>query len=183
MATPDDLSHDRAHEAIRVLQEAKEAGKVRFIGVALRHGFDHEPGFPTAYGYNGITEFMEWGVFDMFQIVYGAMFRTSENAITRAGELGHAIKARAIQKDYNGDAFERFAQAGLDELLDGGDRRSFLIRFAISHPAVSTALVGTSNPDHLRANVGAAERGPLPSDIYTEAKRRLASDPFAPKEV
>ena len=37
------------------------------------------------------------------------------------------------------------------------------IRFVISHPAVSSALVGTSNQQQLEAAVAAVERGPLPA--------------------
>jgi aryl-alcohol dehydrogenase-like predicted oxidoreductase len=40
---------------------------------------------------------------------------------------------------------------------------------------VSSAIVGTSNPEHLRSNVTAASRGPLPEDVYAEARRRLAA--------
>jgi aryl-alcohol dehydrogenase-like predicted oxidoreductase len=40
---------------------------------------------------------------------------------------------------------------------------------------VSSAIVGTGNPEHLRANVAAASRGPLPADVYAEAKGRLAA--------
>jgi aryl-alcohol dehydrogenase-like predicted oxidoreductase len=40
---------------------------------------------------------------------------------------------------------------------------------------VSSAIVGTSNLGHLRANVEMAARGPLPQDFYAEAARRLAA--------
>jgi aryl-alcohol dehydrogenase-like predicted oxidoreductase len=43
----------------------------------------------------------------------------------------------------------------------------------LSHPALSSTIVGTSSVDHLRANVTIAEKGPLPADLYEEAKRRL----------
>ena len=39
----------------------------------------------------------------------------------------------------------------------------------------AACTAGTSNPEHLRANVEAASRGPLPPDVYAEAKRRLAA--------
>ena len=39
------------------------------------------------------------------------------------------------------------------------------IRFVISHPAVSTALVGTSNQQQLEAAVATVERGPLPEPV------------------
>ena len=38
---------------------------------------------------------------------------------------------------------------------------------------MSTNIVGTKNPEHLRENIEAAARGPLPQQTYDEAKRRL----------
>jgi aryl-alcohol dehydrogenase-like predicted oxidoreductase len=34
--------------------------------------------------------------------------------------------------------------------------------------------VGTSNAEHLAANVAAASKGPLPADVYAAAKARFA---------
>ena len=39
---------------------------------------------------------------------------------------------------------------------------------------MNTVIVGTKNPDHLASNVKAIQAGKLPSDVYEEAKRRLA---------
>jgi aryl-alcohol dehydrogenase-like predicted oxidoreductase len=52
-------------------------------------------------------------------------------------------------------------------------RMEFTLRFTLSHPGLSTTIVGTKNPDHLRDNLEAARRGPLPDDVLAEAKRRL----------
>jgi aryl-alcohol dehydrogenase-like predicted oxidoreductase len=52
-------------------------------------------------------------------------------------------------------------------------RTAFLLRFLLAHPHIHTTIVGTLNPDHLRENVAIAEKGPLPPDVYEEAKRRL----------
>jgi len=54
-------------------------------------------------------------------------------------------------------------------------RHEFILRFTLSHPGVSSAIVGTGKLGHLRANVAAASRGPLPEDVYAEAQRRLAA--------
>ena len=43
----------------------------------------------------------------------------------------------------------------------------------MSHRDVHTIVVGTTDLDHLRENVEAVGRGPLPADVYAEAKRRL----------
>jgi aryl-alcohol dehydrogenase-like predicted oxidoreductase len=65
-------------------------------------------------------------------------------------------------------------QAKLDELLDPGQSRvEFVLRFALGNPSLSTIIVGTASIDHLRDNVTKALRGPLPADVYEEAKRRL----------
>jgi aryl-alcohol dehydrogenase-like predicted oxidoreductase len=47
------------------------------------------------------------------------------------------------------------------------------LRFTISHPDLDTTIVGTLQPEHLTANIQAAEAGPLPEDVYAEARRRL----------
>jgi len=64
--------------------------------------------------------------------------------------------------------------AKLDELrAEGESRTAFMLRFTLSHPQVHTIIVGTLNPDHVKGNVQAAQRGPLPPKVYAEAKRRL----------
>ena len=47
------------------------------------------------------------------------------------------------------------------------------MRFALADPHIGTVICGSGNPAHIRANVRAAEKGPLPASIYIEAKRRL----------
>ena len=48
----------------------------------------------------------------------------------------------------------------------------------LSHPGLSTTIVGTASAGHLASNIATAEKGPLPSDLYAEAKKRLP-DPAA----
>jgi hypothetical protein len=57
----------------------------------------------------------------------------------------------------------------------------FILRFAFTNPDLDTTIVGTVNPSHLRANVDVLLKGPLPMDLYTEAKRRLAAAGSAPR--
>ena len=49
----------------------------------------------------------------------------------------------------------------------------FVLRFTLSHPGLSATIVGTSKPVHLASNIAVAERGPLPGDLYEEARKRL----------
>jgi aryl-alcohol dehydrogenase-like predicted oxidoreductase len=63
----------------------------------------------------------------------------------------------------------------LDDLLkqSGLSKMEFTLRFTLSHPGLSTTIVGTSKPAHLAGNIAIAEQGPLPTDVYEEARRRL----------
>ncbi len=70
---------------------------------------------------------------------------------------------------------DRWEDAKLDELLDGMSRMEFMLRFTLSHPGLTTTIVGTKNPDHLKDNVEAAMKGPLPESVLAEAKQRLAA--------
>ena len=66
-----------------------------------------------------------------------------------------------------------WVEAGLDDLLEGQSPQAFMLRFTISHPGMTTTIVGTMNPKHLADNVAAASQGPLPADVIAETKRRL----------
>ena len=40
---------------------------------------------------------------------------------------------------------------------------------------LSTAIIGSMNPDHVRRNVAAAGRGPFPESTCAEVRRRFAA--------
>ena len=72
------------------------------------------------------------------------------------------------------EEWDYFSQAGLDDLLEEGESKtSFLLRFTLSHPDLNTTIVGTANPKHFKENIETANKGILPKEIYSEAKRRL----------
>ncbi len=160
---------------VDVLKEIQASGKVRWIGISstLPH----------------ITKYIEWGVFDTFQIPYSALERDHENIITKAAQAGAGTIIRGgVGRGEPGaglgnkDRWDVWEKAKLDELLDAGESRtSFMLRFTLSHPDMHTTIVGTKNPDHLAENLQAAEKGPLPADVYEEAKRRLLEAGQGPK--
>ena len=43
----------------------------------------------------------------------------------------------------------------------------------LGDPHTHTTIVGTKNIDHLNENLAAVAAGPVPADVYAEAKRRL----------
>jgi aryl-alcohol dehydrogenase-like predicted oxidoreductase len=164
-------------DLVAVLQEMKQQGKVRCIGCSstLPH----------------ITTYIGWGVFDVYQIPYSGLERQHENVISAAARAGAGIIDRGgVARGEPGvglgneDRWKAYESANLDELREEGESRTaFLLRFLLSHPDISTTIVGTLIPDHLRENIAIAERGPLAPDVYAEAKRRLDEAGQRPEAV
>jgi aryl-alcohol dehydrogenase-like predicted oxidoreductase len=162
--------------ALEAVQELRQAGKVRFIGMSgtLPHLKDH----------------IAMGVFDVFQIPYSAMEREHEAIIAAASQAGAGIvirggaaKGAPSEGKQAGLQWERWRNARLEDLLGGMTPMEFILRFTFTSPDLDTTIVGTANPAHLQANVDNLLRGPLPPDLYTEAKRRLAADGSAPQAI
>ena len=164
--------------AVEELDALRDEGKVRFIGMSgvLPDLDDH----------------IAMGVFDAFQIPYSALEREHEQAISDAAAAGAGTiirggVARGIPDPadplYSGlperfvtmlsDRRDRWDAVDLDDLLDGMSTMEFLLRFTLSHPGMTTTIVGTSNPEHLEDNLAAARKGPLPASLYEAAKARL----------
>jgi aryl-alcohol dehydrogenase-like predicted oxidoreductase len=160
------------HGALTAALELKQAGKVRFIGVSGT--------LPNLF------EQVAMGVFDAFQIPYSALQREHEEVIARASAAGAGIiirggVARGAPDDWQRRYYmlpgttmrERWEKARLDDLLNGMSRLEFNLRFTLSNPDLDITIVGTKHAGHLRDNIAAALKGPLPLEVYQEAKKRL----------
>src|ERR1035441_5639653 len=160
---------------VEALLALREEGKIRFTGMSgiLPQLPDH----------------IAMGVFDVFQIPYSAVQREHEDLITAAAAAGAGTLIRggaarggpAGDKDWRqgplglpeGEGQRRWETSGVADLLGGMSRLEFVLRFTLSHPALSSTIVGTSSMDHLRANLAIAGKGPLPADLYDKARQRL----------
>ncbi|MDX1561978.1 MAG: aldo/keto reductase, partial [Gammaproteobacteria bacterium] len=168
------------NDSVAELLALQQEGKVRFIGMS---GTAPE-----------LADHIEMGVFDVFQVPYSVVEREHEALIHRAAESGAGIvirggvargivvKDESIIDDYPDflqDAFRArrklWHETKIDDLLDGMSPMEFMLRFTISNPDMSTTIVGTANPAHLKHNVGVAAKGPLPPDLYAEACERFSA--------
>jgi aryl-alcohol dehydrogenase-like predicted oxidoreductase len=165
------------NHTVETLQELRDEGQVRFIGIS-----GILPDLPDHLAMN---------VFDVFQIPYSAVQRDHEELIAKAaaqgaGTLirgGAARGAASQEKNWRtgpltqapGLGQRNWETSGIEDLLaDAGmSTMEFVLRFTLSHPALSTTIVGTANPAHLATNIATAEKGRLPADLYEEAKKRL----------
>jgi aryl-alcohol dehydrogenase-like predicted oxidoreductase len=164
-----------AEDTIETLASVREEGKTRFIGMSgiLPNLPDH----------------IAMGVFDVFQIPYSVVQRENEDLITAAAQAGAGTLIRggaarggpAEDKNWAqgplglspGEGQRRWESAGVDDLLGGMPRLEFVLRFTLSHPDLSSTIVGTSSVEHLRANLAVARKGPLPADLYDKARQYL----------
>jgi aryl-alcohol dehydrogenase-like predicted oxidoreductase len=167
----------RDNRTVETLQELRQEGKVRFIGMSAIL-----PNLP---------EHIAMDAFDVFQIPYSAVQREHEDLITRAADAGAgtlirggaARGAASAEKNWRtgplsqpaGVGRRNWEASGIEELLaeSGMSGMEFMLRFTLSHPDLSSTIVGTSSIAHLNGNIAVAERGPLPADLYEEAKKRL----------
>jgi len=152
--------------ALDAVLELKRTGTVRFIGMS-----GTLPNLPDQ---------IAMGVFDVFQIPYSAVEREHEALITAAARAGAGIVVRGgaakgapTEGKHEGVQWARWQKVVLDDLLGDMTPMEFILRFSFTHPDLHTNIVGTINPAHLQHNVDVLLRGPLPADLYTEAKRRL----------
>ena len=153
--------------AIDTLRDLRKEGKIRFLGSSsyLPH----------------ITDHLDMGVFDEFQIPYSALERDHEEVITKSSEagIGTVIRGGVAQGEPGQgrgreEIWQKFEEAGLDELREEGESRSaFVLRCTLAHPDVDTIIAGTKNPEHLRENIEATLTGSLSPETYAEVKRRL----------
>src|SRR5260370_23666601 len=144
------VAQRQADRTVETLVSAREQGKVRFLGMSgvLPNLPDH----------------IAMGVFYVFQIPYSAVRRNHEELITAAAAAGAGTLIRggaarggpAEDKNWRqgplglaqGEGQRRWASAGLDDLLDGMPRLEFVLRFTLSHPDLSSTIVGTSSIEH-----------------------------------
>ena len=196
--TPDDLA-----PLTRAFQSLQRQGKVRFWGITALgetealHRAVGAGGFHTIQAvYNLLNPsggtpvppdfpFQDYrqlilraagtrmGVIAIRVLAGGALSGTAER---------HPVGARAVDPIASGEGYDADVARARDFafLQEAGIVRSPVeaaIRFALSRPEISTALVGISSPEQLEHAVESANRGPLPPDILTrihEAQRRFA---------
>jgi aryl-alcohol dehydrogenase-like predicted oxidoreductase len=165
-------------EALGALVDARQGGKIRHAGFS---GDNESVAWAAAHPEIAAVE-MSLNITDQINIDRGL----KEAAKHNVGVIVKRPVANACWKDietqpgmYKGYArqyTERFAKMNLkpaDLGFNGAAERvwpEIALRFAISFPGISTAVVGTTNPANAMANVDYAKRGPLPADVFEKIR-------------
>jgi len=153
---------------LEALNAVRDEGLTRFIGIST---FDPE-----------VYVFIERGGFDVFQFPYSGIQQRHRPAMEQAVASGAGILARGgvnwggpvgqASRGYIADLWNR---SGLDAYTKHMSAVELQIRHTISHPDCHTNVIGSTCPEHIRANVAAADKGPLPEDLLRDLTERVAA--------
>lgn len=132
----------RGHLA--TLREMKAAGRLGRVGVTTSHGRRHEE----------LEEILRTEPLDFVQLTYNAADREAEaRLLPIARERGVAV---IVNRPFRrGELTRRLARAPLPPVAEALGAQSWaqlLLLFALSHPAVTTAIPATTRVDHVREN-------------------------------
>ena len=138
---------------LRTLAAMKAAGQVRYVGITTSEGRRHAD----------VESIMRAQPIDFVQVSYNVVDREVENRILPlARERGIAV---IINRPFReGDLIKKIARKQLPAFaaeIGATSWAQLILKFIISHPAVTCVIPATTRVDHVRENVGAA-RDPLP---------------------
>lgn len=137
------------------LRELKRQGVVRHIGVTHY----------TAGAHEQVAKLIAGEQLDFIQINYSAGEREAEQRLLPlARERGVAVIAS--RPFAGGDMFRRLRSKPLPDWsreIDCGSWAQLMLKFVVSHPAITCAIPATSKVEHLRDNM-AAGTGRMPDE-------------------
>lgn len=141
-------------EHLATLQKMKADGKVRYIGITTSHGRRH----------GELEKIMKSQDIDFVQLTYNMVDREVERRLLPlAQERGIAVIAN---RPFRGGSLVDSVQSGSKKLpawaseFDASNWPQFLLKFIVSHPAITCAIPATTKVVHMAENMGAC-RGRL----------------------
>lgn len=146
------------------LFEMKAAGRLRYVGITTSEGRrDAE-----------IEQIMRSQPIDFVQLSYNPLDRAAEQRLLPlAQQRGIAVIVnRPFREGALLEALQRRPLPGWAAEVDCDSWAQVALKFVVSHPAVTCAIPATSQPAHLRQNMGAA-RGRQPDAAL---RARIAAD-------
>jgi diketogulonate reductase-like aldo/keto reductase len=145
-----------------LLFEMKRRGEIRYVGITTSEGRRHAE----------VEKIMRSHPLDFVQASYNILDRELERRILPlARERGIAVIAnRPFREGALIDAMKRHPLPPWAAEIDCANWAQYLLKFIVSHPAVTCAIPATSSVAHVRENMGAA-RGRLPDEAL---RRRMA---------
>ena len=145
----------RLDDLMPLFEEYKRAGRIRYIGVTTA----------TARTHDEMVKVMRGHSLDFIQVDYSIEDRAAaEQVLPLAKEKGIAVLNNVPLGGRNRSLMPRVAGKKLPEWATEFDAVSwaqYMLKYCLSHPAVTAVIPGTTTLAHLEDNLGAG-RGRLP---------------------
>jgi diketogulonate reductase-like aldo/keto reductase len=150
-------------EHLPMLFAMKQAGRLRYVGITTSEGRRHRD----------VEQIMRSQPLDFVQVTYNPVDREVEDRILPlARERGIAVIVnRPFQQGALIDAVSRHPLPAWAGEIDCMNWAQVLLKYVVSHAAVTCAIPATTRVAHVRENMGAA-RGVMPDEAM---RRRIAS--------
>jgi diketogulonate reductase-like aldo/keto reductase len=150
-------------EHLPILFEMKAAGRIRYVGITTSEGRRHRE----------IEELMRKHPLDFVQLSYNILDREAEERLLPlARERGIAVIAnRPFREGALVRALERHPLPAWAAEIDAATWAQIVLKFIVTHPAVTCVIPATTSVVHVRENLDAA-RGRLPDEAMR--KRMVA---------
>lgn len=174
-----------AREIVPLMQDLQAQGKIRFLGVTESWGRD--------LGHRMLQRALQDDIWDVIMVGFNLLNQTArETVLAQALEqdIGVLIMFAVRRALSRPDHLRRTLESLIDKgELDGGeinlqhplgfladdgaatDATDAAYRFCRDEPGVHVVLSGTSNPQHLAANLASFERPPLPPQQVSRLRR------------
>jgi diketogulonate reductase-like aldo/keto reductase len=142
-------------EHLKTLFAMKAAGQVRYVGITTSEGRRHRD----------FEQIMRTQPLDFVQVTYNILDREVEDRILPlAKDRGIAVIVnRPFREGELTKKLQRHPLPGWAADIECTSWAQVILKFIVSHPAVTCAIPATTRVDHVRENVGAA-RGRLPDE-------------------
>jgi aryl-alcohol dehydrogenase-like predicted oxidoreductase len=158
---------------VEALLSLQRRGLIRCIGLSSR--------LPR------LAEFVDADYLSVVQVPWSPLQRTNEAVIAELKRAGKSVVARGVTgrgapaKNWatrpigvgEGEARAIWERAEIDSMIAGMAPIEFMIRYALTNDDIDVALVATTDPSHLNADVAYAAKGPLDPDLYAKIQSRL----------
>ena len=146
---------------LETLRARQAAGRIRYLGITTSHGSRH----------GELLKVMAAEKLDFVQFTYNIVRREAEaRLLPAAADRGLAVIAnRPFQRGALIDEVSRHPLPAWAAEIDCANWAQFLLKFVVSHPAVTCVIPATSRVDHMIENMGALH-GRLPD---AKMRRRM----------
>ncbi|MGH9628941.1 MAG: aldo/keto reductase [Bryobacteraceae bacterium] len=178
----------------KALEDLKQSGKVRHVGISIN---DHQPDTGLEAVASGLIDTVQviYNIFDPTpeQNLFPATIKNQIGVLARVpfdeGSLTGAItEATQFEKDefraryFRGDRRQQVVdrvnslKADLEDVP--GTLPEIALRFCLSHKAVSTVIPGMRKVRNVESNCAIPDRGPLPEAVLQKLKKHAWKKDF-----